>query len=424
MSEEVGPTRGYRRRIALPQSFAPFRHRPYARLWTGAFVSNIGTWMETVAIGVYVTEVTRQAAWTGTVAAAGFVPVAVLAPVGGALADRLPRRVLLIATSLVQTALAALLTLLFVAGEPSAPVVTLIVFGGGIASALGFPAYQAMLPDLVPAEDVPGAMALSSAQWNLGRVVGPALAGVVVELGGFSWALGLNALSFLAVVAVLLPMRLPAPAPNHGESLRSSMLAGIRHVRADPGLRVSVGAMSLNTLLAAPFIALVPAMAKKVFDSGARGTAILVTTQGIGAVAMGLALGGLTQRLGARRVVAMLTLLPPALVLYGYAPALALSAIALLVVGALYLGALSSFFTISQLRAPQHLRGRVLAVNNVILGSLYPLGSVMQGRIADSVGLRATTAGAGIVMAGSLLLVRIARPGLTRAIEEEPAVAG
>lgn len=381
--------------------------------------------METVAIGVYVTEVTRQAAWTGTVAAAGFVPVAVLAPVGGALADRLPRRVLLIATSLVQTALAALLTLLFVAGEPSAPVVTLIVFGGGIASALGFPAYQAMLPDLVPEEDVPGAMALSSAQWNLGRVIGPALAGIVVELGGFSWALALNALSFLAVVAVLLPMRLPAPAPTHGESLRSSMLAGIRYVRADPGLRVSVGAMSLNTLLAAPFIALVPAMAEKVFDSGARGTAILVTAQGIGAVAMGLALGGLTQRLGARRVVvAMLTLLPPALVLYGYAPALALSALALLVVGALYLGALSSFFTISQLRAPQHLRGRVLAVNNVILGSLYPLGSVLQGRIADSIGLRATTAGAGIVMAGALLLVRVARPGVTRAIEEEPAIAG
>ena len=381
--------------------------------------------METVAIGVYVTEATRRAAWTGTVAAAGFVPVAVLAPVGGALADRLPRRVLLIATSLVQAALAALLTLLFVAGTPSAPVVTLIVFGGGIASALGFPAYQAMLPDLVPEEDVPGAMALSSAQWNLGRVIGPALAGIVVELGGYSWALGINASSFLAVVAVLLPMRLPVPAPTRGESLPASMLAGIRYVRADPGLRVSVGAMSLNTLLAAPFIALVPAMAEKVFDSGARGTAILVTAQGIGAVAMGIALGGLTRRLGARRVVvAMLTLLPTALVLYGCAPALALSALALLVVGALYLGALSSFFTISQLRAPQHLRGRVLAVNNVILGSLYPLGSVLQGRVADSIGLRATTAGAGIVMAGGLLLVRVVRPGVTRAIEEEPVIAG
>ncbi|GIU88718.1 MAG: MFS transporter [Acidimicrobiia bacterium] len=420
-----GATRGRRRGIARPRSLAPFRHRAYARLWSGAFVSNIGTWMETVAIGVYVTEVTGQAAWTGTVAAAGFVPVALLAPIGGALADRLPRRRLLISTSLVQAGLAALLTALFVTGEPSAPVVTLIVFGGGVASALGFPAYQAMLPDLVPEEDLPGAMALSSAQWNLGRVIGPALAGLVVELGGFSWALGLNAASFLAVVFVLLPMRLPTPAPGPGESLRSSMLAGIRFARTDPGLRVSFGAMALNTLVAAPFIALVPAMAEKVFDAGARGTSILVTAQGVGAVAMGLALGGLTQRYGARRVVvAMLALLPPALVTYAWAPGLASSAAALLVVGALYLGALSSFFTISQLRAPPALRGRVLAVNNVILGSLYPLGSVVQGAIADTAGLRATTAGAGIVMAAVLLAVRVLRPGITRAIEQAPAPAG
>ena len=135
-------------------SLAALKHRPYARLWTGAFVSNIGTWMETVAIGIYVTEATGQAAWTGTVAAAGFVPIALLGPVGGALADRMSRRVLLMTTTLVQTGLAALLTTLFVIGAPSAPVVTLIVFAGGIASALGFPAFQAMLPDLVPEEDL------------------------------------------------------------------------------------------------------------------------------------------------------------------------------------------------------------------------------------------------------------------------------
>jgi hypothetical protein len=120
----------------------------------------------------------------------------------------------------------------------------------------------------------------------------------------------------------------------------------------------------------------------------------------------------------------MLALLPPALVTYAWAPGLAASAVALLVVGALYLGALSSFFTISQLRAPPALRGRVLAVNNVILGSLYPLGSVVQGAVADTAGLRATTAGAGIVMAAVLVAVRVLRPGITRAIEQAPAAAG
>ena len=154
-------------------AIAPLRHPPYARLWTGAFVSNIGTWMESVALGVYVTKLTHQAAWTGTIAAAAFVPIAFFGPIGGALADRLPRKWLLMATTVVQTGLASLLALLFAVGHPSPAILTLIVFGNGICAGLGFPAFQAILPDLVPVEILPGAIALSSAQYNLGRVVGP-----------------------------------------------------------------------------------------------------------------------------------------------------------------------------------------------------------------------------------------------------------
>lgn len=403
-------------------SLAPLRHRAYARLWAGAFISNIGTWMETIVLGIYVTDRTGQAAWTGTVAAAGFVPIALLAPLGGALADRLPRRALLMTTTLTETGFATLLTLLFIAGDPSAPVVALIVFGTGVGAALGFPAYQAMLPDLVPEEDLPGAMALSSAQWNLGRVIGPALAGIVVKYAGFSWALGFNAASFLAVAFVLTTLHLPPPAPHQGESIWRSIADGTRFVRADPGLRVSVAAMCVSTLLAAPFIALVPAMAQKVFDNE-DATSILVTAQGLGAVSMALSLGALVQRFGSRRVLnTALFALPPALVAYAYAPVAALSAVTLFFVGAFYLGALSSFMTIAQMRAPAALRGRVLAVNNVVLGTLYPFGAVVQGRVADSVGLRATTAGAAMLMAATLVTVRVARPGITRPLEVSPAV--
>ena len=396
-------------------SFAPFRHRPYARLWTGAFVSNIGTWMESIAIGIYVTDVTGQAAWTGAVAAASFLPIGLLGPVGGALADRFPRRPLLMTTTFVQLGLAALLTVLFVIGAPSPAVVTLIVFGSGVAAALGFPAFQAMLPDLVPEEDLAGAMALSSAQYNLGRVIGPALAAVVVHFAGFSWALGLNALSFLAVIVALLGVHLPLPTRDAAESFWESIKSGMRYVRSDAGLRVSIAAMCLNTAVVAPFIALVPAMGEEVFDDS---TGILVTAQGIGAVTMGFALGTLTNRYGIRRVVTtMLALLPLALSLYALAPVVWVSALTLVFLGGVYLGALSSFFTISQMRAPSMLRGRVLSVNNVILGVLYPLGAVLQGRIADSAGLRATTFAAAVVMALALLAVRIVRPGITAAIE-------
>jgi MFS family permease len=401
-------------------SFAPFRHRDYRLLWTGAFVSNIGTWMESIALGIYVTDRTGQAAWTGTVAAASFLPIAFFSPIGGALADRYPRRLLMIVTSIVQAGIAGLLTVLFVVGDPSAPVITVIALGNGMCAALGFPSFQSMLPDLVPAEDLPGAIALSSAQYNLGRVVGPAIAGVVITVGGYAWAEGANAVSFLAVVAVMLIITLPPPSPlaRHEPFLRS-IADGFRLVRREPGLRITALAMCLNTFLAAPFIALVPAMAIEVLHSGKSGASVLVTAQGVGAVLMAFSLGTLVERHGARRVLmTLMGALPIALAAYAYAPVLAVSAVALFVVGLLYLGALSSFTTIAQLRVPSEIRGRVLAVFTVILGSLYPLGSVVQGKIADHVGLRATTLGAAALMALVLLATRRLRPGISAAIDE------
>jgi len=406
--------------VNLSRSFAPLRHRQFALLWAGAFTSNIGTWMETVGVGVLVTTETGQAGWAGLVAAAGFVPTAVLAPLGGALADRIPRRRLLLTTTAVQTSLAGLLTLLTATGTPGPGIVTLIVLGAGCSLALGFPAYQALLPDLVPREDLPGAIALSSAQWNLGRVIGPALAGVVIRVGGYAWAFGFNTISFAAVIAVLLVLRLPRPAEAREASIVEAIRAGARFVRADPGLRVVVGYMALNSLLAAPFIALVPAFALKVFHNEQAGTAALVTAQGVGAVLMGLSLGALHAHYGGRRVLlGVLWGLPAALCLYAFAPNLVVGVVAIFVVGFLYLGALSSFTTIAQLRSPAHLRGRVLSFLMVLLGTLYPLGSVLQGAIADRVGLRATTAGAGVLMASALLLVRLARPSIATALDTD-----
>jgi MFS family permease len=416
VAESLAGVPGTRRPVT---AFSPFRHHAYARLWGGAFVSNIGTWMEAVALGIYVQESTHQAAWTGAVAAAAFVPIAFFGPLGGALADRMPRKALLITTTLVQCALAALLTVLFVVGDPTAPVVTLIALGNGICAALGFPAFQAILPDLVPVEDLPGAIALSSAQYNLGRVVGPALAGIVIVIGGYAWAEACNAFSFLAVVAVLLTLTLPVPAAGARDvRIWPSIQAGFRFVRREPGLRVDVIAMIVNTFLAAPFIALVPAMAIEVLHSGKAGSSVLITAQGIGAVAMALSLGKLTARLGPRRVLLMMMAsLPFALAVYAGAPVLAASALALLVVGALYLGALSTFMTIAQLRAPAEIRGRVLSVLTVILGSMYPLGAVIQGKLADMYGLRVVTFASGAALLAVQLVVRAVRPGFTKPLD-------
>jgi MFS family permease len=403
--------------VNLSRSFAPFRHRRFALLWAGAFVSNIGTWMETVGVGILVTTATGKAGWTGLVAAAGFLPTALLAPLGGALADRVPRRTLLLATTSFQILFAALLTLVTSLGDPSPGLVTLIVLGAGCANAIGFPAFQSMLPDLVPREDLPGAVALSSAQWNLGRVIGPALAGLVIGLGGYELAFALNTLSFFAVFAVVASFRLPAPAATTGLSIVASIREGARFVRGDAALRFVVGCMALNSLLAAPFIALIPAVALDVFHEEKLGTAVLVTSQGVGAVCMGLALATLFGRFGTRRVLlGVLFTLPVALVLYALAPTLPLAAIAIFVVGGLYLGSLSSFTTVAQLRAPAELRGRVVSVLMMLIGALYPIGSIAQGAIADEIGLRATTTGAAVLLGALLLAWRILRPRASHAI--------
>jgi MFS family permease len=411
--------------VQLPRSFAPLRHRRFAALWTGAFLSNIGTWMETIGVGILVQEETGQALWSSLVIVAGFAPNALLAPLGGALADRFPRRAIFLTTTTVQAALAGMLTVLAATGNAHPASVTAIVLASGCALAFGIPAYQAMMPDLVPREDIPAAMGLGIAQYNLGRVIGPALAGLVIAGGGYEWAFGLNTVSFLAVFVAVAPLRLPAPIGAAGETIRRAIRSGARFVRSDGGLRALVVYLGLNSLLAAPFIALVSATADEVFHDEKAGTSALVTAQGIGAVVMAIALGGLTHRYGHRRVLLVnLGALYTLLAAYALAPTLELAVVAIFFVGATYLGCLSGFLTIAQLRTPPELRGRVMSITMMLIGATYPLGSVIQGAVADVIGLRATIAGAAAILAASVVLIRLVHPGFDRELDAPEAPAG
>src|ERR1700677_3343673 len=177
--------------------------RNFPLLWWAALLSNIGSWMQTVAVGVFVTARTGQPGWTGLVAAAAFLPIGLLSPLGGVIADRMDRRLWLVVTTAGETIFAAALTVLTATGHATPATVTVLVFGGGAMAAVGFPAYQAMLPDLVPVSDLGPAISLSSAQFNMGRVVGPVLAGLAIVAGGYSWAFAINAASFFAVLIAL-----------------------------------------------------------------------------------------------------------------------------------------------------------------------------------------------------------------------------
>jgi MFS family permease len=404
--------------------FRPFRHRAFAIIWTGSFVSNIGTWMETVAIGVYVTQATGQAAWTGTVAALTYVPTVLLGPFGGALADRFDRRRFLVGVTLFQTLLAVLLTVLAATGQLSVPAVATIVLLAGCAFAVAMPAVQAMTPDLVGTDDLLGAMSLGAAQFNLGRVVGPALAGLVITAGGLAWAFGFNVVSFGAVLVALALVRVPPLARADGKPARvlRTIAEGVVAARRDLGIRIALLLLLATTFLVSPFIGLVPAVAIKVFGRGAPGTSALVTAQGIGAVCAALAAAPLAARLGRRRVLVLaLLLVGPAAVLYGLAPTFPLAVVAIALLGFVYLAVLSGTSTVCQLRAPRELRARIASLFMLGVGGGHALGLVVQGWLGDQVGLPAVTAVTGLLLAGIVLAVRLARPDLLEAMEPSPS---
>jgi MFS family permease len=405
--------------------------RAFATVWTGSFVSNIGTWMETVAIGVYVTQATGQAAWTGTVAALTYVPTVLLGPFGGALADRFDRRRFLVAVTLFQTLLATLLTALAATDRLSVAAVATIVLLAGCAFAVAMPAVQAMTPDLVGTDDLLGAMSLGAAQYNLGRVVGPALAGLVIAAGGLAWAFGFNVISFGAVLLALSVIRIPPLARPDGPPARvlRTIADGMVAARRDPGIRTALLLLLATTFLVSPFIGLVPAVAIKVFDQGASGTAALVTAQGVGAVSAALAAAPLAARLGRRRLlVAALLAVGPAAVLYGLAPTFPLAVAAIAVLGFVYLAVLSGTSTVCQLRAPRELRARIASLFMLGVGGGHALGLVVQGWLGDRVGLPGVTAVTGLLLLGIVVTVRLARPHLLEAMEPvastEPVASG
>ncbi|MGB7050144.1 MAG: MFS transporter [Acidimicrobiales bacterium] len=408
-------------------SLRSLRSRNFALIWSAALVSNVGTWMQAVALGVLVYQRTGQAGWTGLVAAAAFVPIGLFAPVGGALADRLDRRRWLILTTLAETAFAAALAVLAAAHDDPPIALVLLAFGGGAAGSIGFPAYQAMVPDLVPEEDLLAAVAMSSAQFNLGRVIGPALAGLVLLTHDYSIVFGVNVASFGAVVVALLLVRLPPRPPvANDSSIVTRIVLGARIALTEPGCRAAIFLIALVALLASPFIALVPAMAGVIRHHGvsnATATSILITAQGVGAVAGAVLLPSVALRLGRGRLLTgALVVLPLLLVAYAVAPELWLATLALFAVGAGYITVLSGLNTVVQLRSPAFARGRVLSIYMMGLGLVYPLGAVLQGNIADATGLRAVTAVGALALLAAVVVLTLARPSVFRALgDPKPA---
>lgn len=371
-------------------------------MWSGALLSNIGTWMESVGLSYYVAHTTGKASWSAIVGAAGFLPNGVLGPIGSAMADRWSRRRLLIVGNALSAIVAAILAV-WVGGGSATPLgIAMLSFVAGCIGAFTFPSFQSTLPDLVEREHLVAGVGLSNAQWNLGRIIGPSFAAIAISIGGIGTALWCNAVSFFAVIVAVSLVKVPH---RHGDRrpVFGALADGLRFAIAHPVMRRMLVVMVLTIGIASPFIAFVSQMATNVLHGDARATSVLVTAQGIGAVTAAFTLGAVTKKFGVNSVMfAGVGLLCPALVAYGFAPHLWLAAIALTLIGLCYGYAFTSFASVTQQAAPDDMRGRVLAVNFMVLGIGFPVGTLIQGQIADAVGLRWTTAGSGLVLAAGL----------------------
>ena len=378
--------------------------------------------METLSVGVYVTQTTGKAGWTGTIAALGYMPAVILGPLAGALADRFERRPYLLAATTVQGVLAALLAGLAFTDHLSLFAVGLLVGLTGCANTLLGPAFNALLADLVPPADLLSAVSLSSAQYNLARILGPALAAPAILMGGMAFAFGLNTLSFLAVLAAVAFVQVPPLSQaSRSAPLFGGILAGVRFAASDSGIRLLLSLTFVTSVLISPFVGLVPAFAIKTFARGAAGTSLLVTCQGLGAVLAALASSGLADTFGRKRLVEGATwVVGPVAALYWLSPTFPIAAGGMFALGAVYLAVITSSNSICLSRTPRGMQARVSSLFSLVLGGGYALGLVVLGWLADRFGLHvvgASAAGVYIALVGG---ARLWRPGLFAAIDAAP----
>jgi MFS family permease len=408
-----GGGRPPRRRL---DTFGALQRNPNFRLyWSGALLSNIGTWMQTLAQSWLVYQLTGSAFLLGSVSFLQGLPSLFLALVGGVLADRVERRRLMLVTQVAQLLLAVLLAGLTLAGVVRVEQIMVIAFLSGLVNAINTPVRQGIISDLVPRSDLQNAIAVNSAQFQTSQLLGPAIAGVVVATIGAGWAFLLNALSFGAVIVSLLLLRLPPwNPPAHKATMWSSAKEGLTFVFGHEVLGTLVLVAAVPALLGRPVQqSLLPVFAASVLHVGAPGLGLLMSANGAGALAGALLVAsfGHARRRGLIQLSSLIAY-GVALVLFAFSGRLGLS-FALLFAGSACSMVFSSLNqTFLQSLAPDAMRGRVLSVLTLTTFGMIPLGSMLGGAAAEQIGARAAVAAGGAICALLALTVLLTRPRL------------
>lgn len=372
----------------------------FQRFLAGAMVGSIGSWMQSTAQGWLVLTLTNSPEALGVVSAVGQLPILFLSVFAGVLADKVDRRLLLVATQLLAGAVALVLAVLATTGAVAFWHVAVLATLAGIAVAVQTPAYQAIVSNLVDSELVGSAVALNSAQFNLSRILGPSLAGAVIAAGGLYLAFWGNAVALVVVAAVFfsLPKGSASALSRAQASLWSNLLDGLRFVRARRAIAALVLLAGLPALLLLNYLVLLPVFARDVLDIGAAGLGLLSASIGVGALAGAIGLAVLRPS-GASGgwLLGALAVAGAAEAVFAVSRAVPVSVVALAVLGACQVVYYATTNTLVQVLVPPRLRGRVMSLYILTSSGLIPIGNVLAGVVAE----RATptvAVGAGAVL--------------------------
>ena len=395
--------------MRFPTGLRALNHRDYRLFFSGQLVSLIGTWTQRVAQSWLVLELTNSPFKLGLISALQSAPIFCLALVAGAIADRVPKRRVLIGTQVALMGQAFVLAVLAWSGHVQYWHVAVLATCYGLAATLDMPTRQSFVVEMASKEDLPNAIALNSSMVSGARMVGPAVAGLLVDRYGVAPAFGLNGLSFVAVILALAAMRAEGlPGPTQGTTVREDIAAGLRYALHTPLVALTLSLLSTVGLFVMNHNVLVPLLARDVLHEGAHGFGLLMAAVGVGAIIGALALA----TLGKGR--------PPFSLLLGTAGAasgftLLLAGIrtfwaamlVLTLVGLAQIVFLASCNSTLQLVVPDRMRGRIMSLYAFVFVGVTPLGSIIVGTIAEWFGV-----GAAYALSGGMALASIVGLGL------------
>lgn len=371
-------------------AWAPFAHPSFAVLWIATLLSNVGTWMHDVGAGWLMTELSSSPIVVSAVQAATTLPVFLFALLSGAVADIIDRRKLLIAVNVLLAAAAATLATLVSLNLVTPLVLILFTFALGTGAAFLAPAWQAIVPSLVPRSELPAAIALNSMGINVSRAIGPAVAGVLIVGVGLWSPFALNAVSFIGIIAALLWWKPPVTAERAlpAEDVGAAIVAGLRYAVHSAPLRATLLRALAFFLFASAFWSMLPLIARVVLSGGPTLYGLLLASVGVGAVAGALLLPRIRMRLGLNGTVALGSIgVATSLMLLALVPVAGVALVAAVIAGLSWISVLSSLNHAAQMSLPDWVRARGLSIFLTVFFGAMSIGSLIWGQVANSYGI-------------------------------------